>query len=316
MDEHYIVEVGVIGQIGTSLRAIAGEARSHRDLASRRLRDLIVRETTSHADDSSFPLKPQKIVWDMRRALAAEDIVISDVGAHKLWIARLYMAEMPNTCIISNGFAAMGIAVPGAVAAKHTYPDRVALAATGDAGFLINSQELETAVRLEAPIIVLIWNDAGYGLIRWKQMGHFGRESNVTFRNPDFVQYAQSFGAKGYRVGAADELLPILQDAIASQQVCVIDCPVDYEENLRLTESAVSSRRFAWPHEIFHLPDHPLGSLRGRGDGEHRRDHGRTRGCRGRLRHRRNDLSWRCGCVSNVVEIGGRRNLPGATKHR
>ena len=236
VDEHYIVEVGVMGQIGASLRAIAAESRSHRDMASRGLRDLIVRETTAHADDLSFPLKPQKIVWEMRRALNAEDIVVSDVGAHKLWIARLYMAEKPNTCIISNGFAAMGIAVPGAVAAKHTFPDRTALAATGDAGFLINSQELETAVRLDAPIVVLIWNDAGYGLIRWKQMGHFGRESHVTFRNPDFVLYAESFGAKGYRVGAADELGPILQEAIASRQVCVVDCPVDYAENLRLTE--------------------------------------------------------------------------------
>jgi acetolactate synthase-1/2/3 large subunit len=236
VDEHYIVEVGVVGQIGTSLKAIAGEARSHRSLVSSDLRRLIVEETSAHANDAAFPVKPQRIVWDLRQALAPDDIVISDVGAHKLWLARLYAAERPNTCILSNGFAAMGIAVPGAVAAKHTFPERVAVAATGDAGFMINSQELETALRLGTPIVVLIWNDGGYGLIRWKQLSGFGRESHVEFRNPDFVKYAESFGAKGYRVEAADELLPVLREAIASQTVAVVDCPVDYTENLRLTE--------------------------------------------------------------------------------
>jgi acetolactate synthase-1/2/3 large subunit len=236
VDEHYLVEVGVIGQIGESLKAIAGRARPHRGLISSDLRRLIVEETTAHAEDASFPLKPQKIVWDLRQALGPDDIVISDVGAHKLWIARLYAAERPNTCIISNGFAAMGIAVPGAIAAKHTFPDRVAVAATGDAGFLINSQEIETALRVGTPIVILIWNDGGYGLIRWKQMTTFGRESHVGFNNPDFVAYAESFGAKGYRVGAADELLPALREAITSRTVAIVDCPVDYSENLRLTE--------------------------------------------------------------------------------
>ena len=148
----------------------------------------------------------------------------------------MYTCELPNTCIISNGFASMGIAVPGAIAAKLLHPDRSVVAVTGDAGFLMNSQEIETAVRINTPIVILIWNDSGYGLIEWKQMAQFGRKSHVDFTNPDFVKYAESFGARGYRVKSTDELMPILLDALASDQVCVIDCPVDYSENLKLTE--------------------------------------------------------------------------------
>jgi acetolactate synthase-1/2/3 large subunit len=189
-----------------------------------------------HQDSSAFPVKPQKIIWDLRQALVPEDIVISDVGAHKMWIARMYQAERPNTCIISNGFASMGIAVPGAIAAKLAYPDRAAVAVTGDAGFLMNSQEIETAVRLGVPIAVLIWSDSEYGLIRWHQMRHFGRPSNIEFTNPDFVKYAESFGAAGYRVEDVVDLRPALEQAIASNRVSIIDCPADYSENMKLTE--------------------------------------------------------------------------------
>ena len=162
--------------------------------------------------------------------------MVCDVGAHKMWMARIYQPERPNTCIISNGFAAMGIAVPGAIAAKLAFPDRPAVAVTGDAGFMMNSQEIETALRIGTPIVIVIWNDNGYGLIEWHQLRRFGRTSHVRFGNPDFVKYAESFGAKGYRVGAADELVPILKQAIADNTVVVIDCPVDYSENMKLTE--------------------------------------------------------------------------------
>lgn len=148
----------------------------------------------------------------------------------------MFRCELPNTCIISNGFASMGIAVPGAIAAKLAYPDRGVVAVTGDAGFMMNSQEIETAMRLNTPIVILIWNDAGYGLIEWKQMNAFGRKSHVDFNNPDFVKYAESFGAKGYRISHSDELLGVLNQALADNTVSVIDCPVDYSENLRLTE--------------------------------------------------------------------------------
>jgi len=137
-----------------------------------------------YADDQAFPIKPQKIVSDLRRVLGPDDIAISDVGAHKMWMARMYQAERPNTCIISNGFASMGIAVPGAVAAKLAYPDRKIVAVTGDAGFMMNSQEIETALRIGTPLVILIWNDAEYGLITWHQLRRFGRPSHIGFKNP------------------------------------------------------------------------------------------------------------------------------------
>ena len=154
-------------------------------------------ELSAHADDDGFPLKPQRIVWDLQRVLASRSIVICDVGAHKIWMARMYQPEQPNTCIISNGFAAMGIGVPGAIAAKLAFPDRTVAAVTGDAGFMINSQEIETALRIGTPIVIVIWNDNGYGLIKWHQLRRFGRSNYVDFGNPDFVKYAESFGAKG-----------------------------------------------------------------------------------------------------------------------
>jgi len=168
--------------------------------------------------------------------LNPEDVVISDVGAHKMWMARMYQAERPNTCIISNGFASMGIGVPGAIAAKMVNPNATALTVTGDAGFMMNSQEIETALRMGIAIVILVWNDSEYGLIKWHQMRKLGRPSHIEFTNPDFVKYAESFGAKGYRVNSAKELIPTLKQAIADDTVVIVDCPVDYSENMKLTE--------------------------------------------------------------------------------
>ena len=235
VDEHYIVEVGVLGDLGEALRAIAWKAKPHEGYFFRRLRQAIVREMAEYAEDQSFPLKPQKIVWDLRQALAPEDIVISDVGAHKMWIARMYQAEHPNTCVISNGFASMGIAVPGAIAAKLACPERKVLAVTGDGGFMMNSQEIETALRVGTSLVILIWNDSEYGLITWHQLRDFGRPSHIGFKNPDFVKYAESFGAKGYRVERASDLASTLKQALADDTVAIIDCPVDYSENMKLT---------------------------------------------------------------------------------
>jgi len=236
VDEHYILECGVIGDITAALEAIAAVAKPQTESKSQVLRETIVEELTTHENDDSFPLVPQRIILDLRKALAADDIVVSDVGAHKMWMARMYQAERPNTCIISNGFASMGIGVPGAIAAKLAYPDRTALTVTGDAGFLMNSQEIETALRIGAAIVILVWNDSRYGLIKWHQDRRFGRDTQIDFNNPDLVKYAESFGAKGYRVESADGLLPILKQAIADDTVVVIDCPVDYSENMKLTE--------------------------------------------------------------------------------
>ena len=189
-----------------------------------------------YSDDQGFPIKPQKIVWDLRQALKPDDIVISDVGAHKMWMARMYQAEQPNTCIISNGFASMGISVPGAIAAKQAFPNRTVVAVTGDAGFLMNCQEIETAMRVGTPMIILIWNDSKYGLIEWKQEAHFGRASHIDFNNPDFGKFAEAFGAKCYKLQAANELVPAIKQAIKDNTVVIIDCPVDYSENMKLTE--------------------------------------------------------------------------------
>jgi len=236
VDEHYILEMGLVGDIKAGLNAIAERATPKKGVFNNQLRTTIFNELTEHADDQSFPVKPQKIIADLRAVLDAEDVIISDVGAHKMWMARMYQAESPNTCIISNGFASMGIGVPGAIAAKLVHPERVALTVTGDAGFMMNSQEIETALRNKIAIIILIWNDSEYGLIRWHQMRKLGRPSHIEFNNPDFVKYAESFGAKGYRVERSEDLKPVLTQAIADDTVVIIDCPVDYSENMKLTE--------------------------------------------------------------------------------
>ncbi|RKU18586.1 acetolactate synthase large subunit [Candidatus Poribacteria bacterium] len=237
-DASYITDVEMVGNIRQSLRHLMAEEIYPKDAeyASNTLRKIIIDQLNEHRDDRDFPMKPQKILSDVRSVLAADDIVISDVGAHKMWIARMYPCYQPNTCIISNGFAAMGIALPGAFVAKLIHPERKCLAICGDGGFMMNSQELETAVRTGVPFVTLIFNDEAYGLIEWKQMNGFGRPAHIDFTNPDFVKYAEAFGAKGYRVEASDELVPILNDAFSQKVPSVIDCPVNYAENLRLTD--------------------------------------------------------------------------------
>ena len=184
--------------------------------------------------DNSFPLLPQRALGDLEAALQADDLVISDVGAHKLWVAKRFQARLPNTVIISNGFAAMGIGLPGAIAAKLARPDRRVVAVTGDGGLLMNIQELETAVRLRLAFVVLIFRDDGYGVIRWKQQKQFGRTAGVEFGNPDFVELAHAFGCDGVRIKAASELRPALDRALQARVPVLIDCPVDYQENDRL----------------------------------------------------------------------------------
>jgi acetolactate synthase-1/2/3 large subunit len=243
VDDAYLPTLELLGDIKRNLELLAQTARQHsawqtapkRDLSPyRHLRQSLIEEMKTHANSTAFPLKPQKIIWDLRTAMKLDDIAVCDVGAHKMWMARMFRCEVSNTCIISNGMASMGIALPGVVAAKLAYPDKAAVAVTGDAGFLMNVQELETAVRLGLSLVVLIWNDSGYGLIRWKQQRDFGRTSHVEFNNPDFVKLAESFGAVGVRVASADALLPTLYAALAHQGVTVIDCPVDYSENSQL----------------------------------------------------------------------------------
>jgi acetolactate synthase-1/2/3 large subunit len=236
VDAYYPVSVAVTGDLRHTLQRIAELATPHPGHHMRPLRDALIDEMRQHRDDTGYPVKPQKIIWDLRTVLDLEDIVVCDVGAHKMWMARMFRCEYPNTCLISNGFASMGIAVPGAIAARLVHPQRHIVAVTGDAGFLTNSQEIETAMRCRLPIVILIWNDGSYGLIEWKQLNQFGRTSNVHFSNPDFVKYAESFGGRGYRVERTQDLQGILREALASDTLSIIDCPVDYRENIKLTE--------------------------------------------------------------------------------
>lgn len=242
IDSSYIPQIEVVGDISDSLAEIMKQAdREGKPTPSAvELRSDIRHDYEQYANDDGFPIKPQKIIYDLRQVMGPEDIVISDVGAHKMWMARHYHGDRPNTCIISNGFAAMGIAMPGAVAAKLVHPERKVVAVTGDGGFMMNCQELETALRVGTPFVTLVFNDGGYGLIEWKQQNHFGKGESafVKFGNPDFVKFAESMGLKGYRVTSAADLIPTLKTALEQDVPTVIDCPVDYEENLRFTQKA------------------------------------------------------------------------------
>jgi acetolactate synthase-1/2/3 large subunit len=173
---------------------------------------------------------------DLEAVLAPEDLVVSDVGAHKLWVAKAYGARLPNTVLISNGYAAMGIGLPGAIAAKLAEPGRRVVTVTGDGGLLMNVQELETARRLGVALVVLVMRDDGYGVIRWKQQKRFGRTAGVDLGNPDLVALAEAFGCRGFRVESAAGLRPALEAALASPGPALVDCPVDYAENDRLAE--------------------------------------------------------------------------------
>lgn len=233
----YQPQVQVVGDISDSLEKIA--VRCHRESEPElffRLKELMLEDYSAAESDDGFPIKPQRVLHDIRQVLGREDILISDVGAHKMWIGRQYNCYHPNTCIISNGFASMGISVPGAIAAKLIYPEKKVLAVSGDGGFMMNCQEMETALRIGVPIVVMIFNDSGYGLIRWKQEDHFGSSCFTDFTNPDFVKFAESMGAKGYRIQSAEEIIPVLEDAFSQNVPCIIDCPIDYSENTRLSE--------------------------------------------------------------------------------
>lgn len=237
VDSCYVPETELVGDISTNIRMLIEKLDP---VATKPIENLLrnatIQEMERCSDSQAWPMIPQKIIWDLRTAMAADDIAICDVGSHKMWMARMFRCEQPNTCIISNGFAGMGIAVPGAIAAKLAFPDKAVVAVTGDAGFMMNSQEIETALRLKVPVVILIWNDNQYGLIEWKQSQKYGRTSHIDFNNPDFVKYAESFGAKGYRITEANQLLPTLKTALKDDTVSIIDCPVDYSENYRLTQ--------------------------------------------------------------------------------
>jgi acetolactate synthase-1/2/3 large subunit len=239
VDTHYPVAVGIESNMSMALDDLAKGVSSKEGMKSlnqKKIVNLLRSELEEGAQDDSFPVKPQRIVSDTRKALGESDVVLVDTGALKMWMARLYPTYKPNTCLISNGLSTMAFAVPGAIAVKLAYPERKVLAAAGDGGFLMLGSELETAIREDVPIVVLIWEDQAYGLIKWKMDLELGHHSSVDFHNPDFVKYAEAFGAKGYRICRADELLPTLKSALKDNAISVIACPVDYSENIELTD--------------------------------------------------------------------------------
>jgi acetolactate synthase-1/2/3 large subunit len=231
--------VGLQSDIPRTLDALAAavDRRFEPAFPEQQIRKMLARELEGGAGDERFPMAPARIVSDTRAALRREDIALVDTGALKMWMARLYPTYEPNTCLISNGLSTMAWTVPGAIGAKLACPDARVLVATGDGGFLMNSQEIETALRERIPMVILIWVDDEYGLITWKMDLELGENLDTSFRNPDFVAYAESFGARGYRIESAGELLPTLRRALEDDTVSVIECPVDYSANLQLTDA-------------------------------------------------------------------------------
>jgi acetolactate synthase-1/2/3 large subunit len=237
VDAHYSLAVGIQGSITESLDEIGASTDMHAmGRAAPPVRALVREELEAGTVDDAFPLKPQRIVAEIRAAMGRDDVVLCDTGALKMWMARLYPTYAPNTCLLSNGLATMAFSLPGAFSAKLVHPGRRVLAAMGDGAFLMSVAEIETAVRERVHFVVLVWVDGGYGLIGWKQDINFGRRAAVSFGNPDFVQLAESFGAHGYAVSSAAELGPILEKALEDDAVSIIACPVDYTENARLVD--------------------------------------------------------------------------------
>ncbi|MCZ0953963.1 MAG: acetolactate synthase large subunit [Rhodospirillaceae bacterium] len=241
IDDHYHAEVELVGDLAHTLwmfnERLASGPPLDLDLSEqRRMRASMLEEFAAFAeDDTQGMLRPQKVLWDVRAALGPGDFLLSDVGAHKMWIARYYQCDEPNTCLIPNGFCSMGFALPAAIAANLVHPQRRVLAIAGDGGFLMNVQEMETARRLNSNIVVMVWEDGGYGLIEWKQQDHFDRHSNLRFANPDWLLLAESFGWHGHVVARSRDLATTLETAFHQKGPSLVVVPIDYRENLELT---------------------------------------------------------------------------------
>ena len=203
----------------------------------KKLRSKMLNHLDKNNEDNSFPMKPQRVLADIKKVLSEDDIILSDVGAHKMWVAREYNCVNPNTCLISNGFCTMGFALPGSIGAKMAFPDKKVLSVNGDAGFLMNVQDLETAVRNKINIVAVVWLDGEYGLIKWKQQVQFkGEHSDLKFDNPNFLELAKSFGMWGTQVHSADQFIPAINEAFKQKGPAIIGVPVDYNENMKLTK--------------------------------------------------------------------------------
>ena len=240
IDEFYLPEVELIGDIAHVLTKLADccpdAPAVGAQSGSSRLHDVVMRALNDARDDDHFPLRPPRVLWDIRDALGPEDMLVSDVGLHKLWIGRMFPAHEPGTVLIANGLAGMGFALPTAIAAKLVYPERKVVTVSGDGGFLMNCQELETAVRLRTPIVNVVWENHEFGSIAWKQDKKFGRHFDVGFGNPDFVQLAEAFGMPAWRCADAGEFARRLSEALALDLPSLIVVPIDYSIDVAMSE--------------------------------------------------------------------------------
>ncbi len=241
IDQYFHPEVELVGDLGSTLEQLCQRVKASKDLSfdlskQKQVRTLMGEELAKYSDDDTVGrIRPQKAIYDVRKVLSDEDILLSDVGAHKMWIARHYHCHEPNTCLIPNGFCSMGFALPGAIAANLVHPGRHVLAIAGDGGFLMNVQEMETARRLNSDITVMVWDDAGYGLISWKQDTAFGRHTDLSFGNPDWTLLGKSFGWSVHLCDRSAELAETLDTALNEAGPSLVVIPIDYRENELLT---------------------------------------------------------------------------------
>ena len=237
VDQVYFPQVEVVGDLATSITKLkdklGGKVTCDTSFFER-----VQKEVEAHisegADDPRFPIIPQRFVSDTRKVMGDEDIIALDNGIYKIWYARNYKAHKPNTVLLDNALATMGAGLPSAMMASMIYPDRRVMAICGDGGFMMNSQEIETAVRLGLNLVVTVLNDSSYGMIRWKQSDAGFEDWGLEFGNPDFVKYAESYGATGHRVDSAENLIPIFEKAFEAGGVHLVDLPVDYSENQKV----------------------------------------------------------------------------------
>ena len=245
VDNVYFPQLEAVGDIASSLTRIAditGKTATHDFSYFMKVRDHIQKHIHLGEDDNSFPVKPQRFIWDVRKALPEDGIIALDNGVYKIWFARNYPTTQPNTVLLDNALASMGAGLPSAIEAARLYPDRRVMAICGDGGFLMNSQEMETAVRLKLNLVVLVLKDNAYGMIRWKQYGMGLPDFGLEYGNPDFVMYANSYGAKGHRVASAEELLPIFEQCYNEGGVHLVELPVDYSENQKVLVDELRER--------------------------------------------------------------------------
>ncbi|MGI9289924.1 MAG: acetolactate synthase large subunit [Gammaproteobacteria bacterium] len=242
IDQCYHPEVEMVGDLAHVLWMLNERIEQHDNFdfdftTQRSIRADMWEDIKEHADDKTKgAIKPQKALWDARQVMGPEDILLSDVGAHKMWIARHYHCHEPNTCLIPNGFCSMGFALPGAVAASIVAPDKRILAVCGDAGFMMNVQEMETAKRLNLNMVVMVWEDKEYGLIAWKQTNEFGHHTDLAFDNPDWLQLASAFGWGGHFCPNSADLQATLETAFNEAGPSLVVIPIDYSENAKLTK--------------------------------------------------------------------------------